>query len=182
MRQALAEQLLPLASTIAQSTGNPQSAFAVIETAIGLTDIPNKDGIMAKLRESMGLPDPDETPEEKAAREQSQADQQAKQNAMLERKANAEIAKLEAEAQQAQAAANSEQITALSDKMTALQSVMDATKAMLSKPDMAKSADEIIRQADSILNLQPNPNTQQPQQQMPVQAQVDPAFSGDMQQ
>lgn len=63
--------------------------------------------------------------------------------------------------------------------MTALQSVMDATKAMLSKPDMAKSADEIIRQADSILNLQP---TQQPQQQMPVQAQVDPAFSGDMQQ
>jgi len=44
---------------------------------------------------------------------------------------------------------------------------------------MAKSADEIIRQADSILNLQP---TQQPQQQMPVQAQVDPAFSGDMQQ
>jgi len=62
--------------------------------------------------------------------------------------------------------------------MTALQDVMDATKAMLSKPDMAKSADEIIRQADSILNLQP---TQQPQQQMPVQ-QVDPAFSGDMQQ
>ena len=180
MRQALAEQLLPLASTIAQATGNPQSAFAVIETAIGLTDIPNKDGIMAKLRESMGLPDPDETPEEKAAREQSQADQQAKQNAMLERKANAEIAKLEAEAQQAQASANSEQITALSDKMNALQDVMNATKAMLTKPHMAKAADEIIRQADDILNLQSN--QPQPPQQMPVQQQVDPAFSGDMQQ
>jgi len=51
---------------------------------------------------------------------------------------------------------------------------------MLTKPHMAKAADEIIRQADDILNLQSN--QPQPPQQMPVQQQVDPAFSGDMQQ
>lgn len=153
IRQALAEALLPLSATVTQATGNPQAAFGIIESAIGLTDIPNKESIMQGLRKSMGLPDPDETPEEKAAREQSQADAQAKQQAMMEQKFAAELAKLQAEARRADADANRTNIAVIADKLNSLKSGIEVAGLAATNPELSETVDDLLKNLDSILMI-----------------------------
>jgi len=176
IRQALAESLLPLASTIASATGNPMAAFAVIDTAVSLTDIPNKEGIMSKLRNALGLPNPDESDEEKAQREQAQAAEQQKQAALTERKVNAEISKIEADVRKANAEADNSLIEAIDKKLTAITNALAASKQVT--PEGSAVADDLIANADNILNI---PN-QQPQPMPVEQPQADFANSGDIQQ
>lgn len=154
IRQALAEALLPLASTITQATGNPMAALAVIESAVALTDVPNKDKIMNGLRKTMGLPDPNESPEQKAQREQAQQEAQAKQQQMQEREIMARIAKSEADAKRAEADAKRINALVISDQLNAIKLGFESAGLLAAHPHLAEILDDTLKNINSILPQQ----------------------------
>lgn len=156
IRQALAESLLPLASTITSATGNPLAALAVIETSVSLTDIPNKDAILSGLRKTMGLPDPNESPEQKAQREQQQAEAQAKQQQMQEREIIARIAKSEADAKRAEADAKRINAATIADQLNAVKLGFETAGLTLNHPELATILDDTLKNLNSILPQQTN--------------------------
>lgn len=187
MRQALAEQMINVAGTISQHTGNPNMSVALLEMAIDLQDIPNKDEYTAKLREAAGLPPRDETDEEKAAREQqaqqAQAAQQEQQQAAMQLSAREQAARAsemearasesQARAEKARADAELQEILAATAKLTALAKAIDTANLATASHGALELADNLIQEANGILGLD-NDTPEQPeapqQPQQPPQA------------
>lgn len=173
MRQALSEQLLSTSAAIAQHTGNPALAVAMITSAIDLQDLPDKDRLIEGLREASGLPPLNETEEERLQREeqkeQAQAQQQQAQQAQLEldlKERSAKIAEMEARAQKTLLEADLAKVRVIFEKVTALKSSIETGAIAVQNHGILPVVDDLISQVDEILNL----NGEQPQQaQPPVQ-------------
>lgn len=176
IRQALADQLIQFSGTLAQQTGNPAIGIAMLEQAIELTDIPERQQIIARIRQITGQPDPNESDEQRQAREQAQAQEQQRQQQMAERKLMAEITKMEAEAKSMGAKADATAAVALYDKAKTLQEAINAANMVNANPQLTQVADDLLSGINQILGLpdsamQPTP-TQQPMQapqQLPPQ-------------
>lgn len=180
MRQALAEQMVNVAGTISQHTGNPNLSVALLEMAIELQDIPNKDRYTAMLREAAGLPPADETEEQKAAREQkmqqAQQAQQEQQQAAMQLSAREQAARaseMEARAGEAQARtdkvrADSElqEVLAATAKLTALAKAIETANLANASHGALALADNLITEANGILGLD-NDTPEQPESAQP---------------
>lgn len=177
LRQALSEQMISTAGTIAQYTGNPELAVAMLTSAVELQDLPDKDRLIGALRKAAGLPPLNETEEERQAREQQQdKEQQAareQQQKLLELEQRERIAKaesIEASAEKTKAEAHgivsSLQIKLLNDKLLALKSGIEAGAIAGENQQVLPIADEMINQLDTLLNLS---GISQEKQQIPIQ-------------
>lgn len=102
-RMQLAQELFELLSNIAQT--NPQAAFALLDMAVDMTDLPNKDELVKRIRGLNGQAAPGEqmTPEQQQQRQQQaqqqQQDQQFKEQsqALTLQEMQAKVKKLTAE-------------------------------------------------------------------------------------
>lgn len=177
-RQALSEQMMGVASSITQATGDPALAVALIESAIELQDLPNKAQLTARLRQAAGLPPVDETDEQKQQREQAEAQakqaqdqmaQQVQQTAMRLESARAD--EMEAQAVERKAEAQREMANATSHKVNAVKSAMEAAELVKNRADLAPIVDDLIGSLDEVLQVNPvaPPAQAMPQQPMPEQ-------------
>lgn len=152
IRASLSEQMFAAAGQIAQHTGNPMLGVSMIEMGIELTDLPNKDELLAQLRRTTGTPDPAEPDEQRQQREEAQQAKQAEQDELAKRRLIAEISKLEGEASKAHAGADSEAARAVRDKMQALKEAIDAAGLTATNPGLTAVADDLITNINSILS------------------------------
>ena len=118
--------------------------------------VPNKDAILSGLRKTMGLPDPNESPEQKAQREQQQAEAQAKQQQMQEREIIARIAKSEADAKRAEADAKRINAATIADQLNAVKLGFETAGLTLNHPELATILDDTLKNLNSILPQQTN--------------------------
>jgi len=148
-RAAMSEELIRLAGTLP-----PQMAMLMIDIAIEMMDVPNKDEIVKRIRKAGGLGNPDATGEEQQAEEQqAQAVAQAQAAAAESQaaEARARTAKLEAEVVLTAARAESAAVVALKDKLVGLREAVATAAIVASNPALAESADEILQQVDALL-------------------------------
>lgn len=163
MRQALSEQMLQVSGSIVQASGDPQMAIALIEMAIDLQDLPNKDQITSRLRSAAGLPPKNETDDAREAREQAEAQQaqqaQQQQQALQEqafRLAKARADEMECQADERRAEAERERANAVSHKINATKSAYAAAALIQNAPHIAPVADDLLRNLDAVLPTQTN--------------------------
>lgn len=105
LRQAMFESMFDITGRLAQM--NPAVALNLLDLVVEMADLPNKDEMVARIRQLSGQKDPDEeVPPEQQAMEEQQAMQQQQQAAMLQQKAvELELAQKEAAILEAQARA-----------------------------------------------------------------------------
>lgn len=184
MRQALSEQFIQVAGTIAQHTGNPSLAVAMLASAIELQDLPDKDRYVDALHKAAGLPPPNESEEEKQQREQAEAEAQQKQQEMQQQQFELEVQERLSKINESKAKADKAAIDAelikvriLQDKLMALKGGIEVGTESLMNHEALPIVDELITQIDQILNLNSDSQDQQPitQEQPPEPEQeVDP--------
>lgn len=186
MRQALSEQMLSSAGAIAQHTGNPQLAVAMLTSAIELQDLPDKDRLIDGLRKASGMPPMNETEEDRQQREQKEQQAQQKQqeqqqlSLQLEMKERgAKIAEMEARAAKTLLEGELSKVRTLFEKINTLKSGIEAGSLALQGQGALPVVDQLLEQIDTLLNLvpdqeqQPVPqNDQQQQMQQQEQAQM----------
>lgn len=123
----------------------PELSIKFLDLAIELSDVPNKQEWLKRIRKINGEPDPDEgkTPEgQQAAAERQQ--KQAEQDAMAKRAQEAEVAKVEGEAAKAQGQAKLSQAQ-LADIITrAVKQAMEAAVMIVTTPGVTPAADVIL--------------------------------------
>lgn len=148
IRQAQTAELLELLQQLAPVA--PQIALIMLDLLVEAMDIPNRDELVRRIRQSTGMRDPDAeepTPEEKQ-RMAAQAEQAAMQKAMLQ----AQIAGAQAKAEQSAAMA----IKSKADAQRVLASVagenVGTQKAALEAALAAISAPQSVAVADGILH------------------------------
>lgn len=186
MRQALSEQMLSSAGAIAQHTGNPQLAVAMLTSAIELQDLPDKDRLIDGLRKASGMPPMNETEEDRQKREQqeqeAQQKQQQQQQLTLElemKERTAKIAELEARAAKIMLEGELSKVRTLFEKINTLKSGMEAGSIAVQSHGALPVVDQLIEQIDSLLNLSPEqeqdqgPSPEQQQQMQREQAMIE---------
>lgn len=168
MRQALSEQMLSSAGAIAQHTGNPQLAVAMLTAAIELQDLPDKDRLIESLRKASGLPPSNETEEERQQREQkeqqAQQQQQQQQQAVLElemKERTAKIAELEARAAKTALDGEYQKVRTLFEKINSLKSGIEAGGIAVQNHGALPVVDQLLEEIDALLNLVPEQEQQQ---------------------
>ena len=173
MRQALSEQMLSSASAIAQHTGNPQLAVAMLTAAIELQDLPDKERLIDGLRKASGLPPSSETEEERQKREeqenQAKQQQQVQQQAGIElemKERGARVAELEARAAKTLIESELQKVRTLFEKINTLKSGIEAGSIAVQSHGALPVVDQLLEQIDSLLNLNPEPEPEpEPEQQ-----------------
>lgn len=186
MRQALSEQMLSSAGAIAQHTGNPQLAVAMLTSAIDLQDLPDKDRLIDGLRKASGMPPMNETEEDRQQREQKEQQAQQKQQEQQQltlqlemKERGAKIAEMEARAAKTLLEGELSKVRTLFEKINTLKSGIEAGSLALQGQGALPVVDQLLEQIDTLLNLvpdqeqQPVPqNDQQQQMQQQEQAQM----------
>ena len=162
MRQALSEQMLSSAGAIAQHTGNPQLAVAMLTSAIELQDLPDKDRLIDGLRKASGMPPLSETEEERGKREeqeqqaqQQQAQQQQQVMEMEMKERSAKISQLEAAATKSLVDSELQKVRTLFEKINTLKSGIETGATAMQGHGVLPVVDQLIEQIDSLLNLEP---------------------------
>lgn len=155
VHQAMADQLLQIAGNLASVM--PQLAVAFVDLAIDLIpDLPNKETIVARVRQITGMEDPDgeKDPEAAAAKQE----QDAKAQEFQERMAQADLAIKEGEAALKQAKAMREEALAqtgqfelmgkqIMEKLGAFEKALTIAGTLHAAPQIGQTADEILDDA-----------------------------------
>ena len=169
MRQALSEQMLSSAGAIAQHTGNPQLAVAMLTSAIELQDLPDKDRLIDGLRKASGMPPMNETEEDRQKREQQEQEAQQKQQEQQQltlqlemKERGAKIAEMEARAAKTMLEGELSKVRTLFEKINTLKSGIEAGSLALQGQGALPVVDQLLEQIDTLLNLAPD------QEQQPV--------------
>lgn len=170
MRQALSEQMLSSAGAIAQHTGNPQLAVAMLTSAIELQDLPDKDRLIDGLRKASGMPPMNETEEDRQKREQQEQEAQQKQQEQQQltlqlemKERGAKIAEMEARAAKTMLEGELSKVRTLFEKINTLKSGIEAGSLALQGQGALPVVDQLLEQIDTLLNLAPD-QEQQPEQ------------------
>ena len=183
MRQALSEQLISVAGTMAQHTGNPALAVSFVVSAIEMQDLPDKERFIEQILKSAGLPPLRETDEQKqqreenemqAAQQQQQKQQQAFELEMKERLAK--VAQAQAIADKAAMDAELIKVRVLMDKIQSLKSGMEAGAMAVTNHNILPVVDQMIDKLDALLNMDTATQQQeplQPNEQEAMQAQLE---------
>lgn len=178
MRQALSEQLLNSCGSIAQYTGNPTLAVAMMTAAIELQDLPDKDRLINSLRKASGMPPLHETEEERQKREEQEAQaaqaQQKQQQAVIElemKQKTASIAELEARAAKTAVEAEMNKVRTVLEKLNALRTGIETGGIAMQQQGALPIVDQLIENVDAILNIEPQADNGLEQQPDQAQAQ-----------
>lgn len=164
MRQALSEQLISVAGTISQHTGNPDLAVSMLTAAIELQDLPDKDRLIDSLRNASGMPSLSETEEERIQREQQeqqqqeQAAQQQKQLQDIELKglvADTELKMAQVERQKAESKNIRDRAAAnlVKEKLDALKTAVETGVTATQAQGILPVVDQIMNSLDQLLNI-----------------------------
>jgi len=124
----------------------PQIQLALADIVIGLTDVPQKDKVMARIKKIAGIQDELSEEEEAAMKQAAEAAQQAQQQAM-ERMQSAEIALTEAKAAQVASMAAKGESERLVKMVEAMYAAIQAGGIIATTPGVAPVADEILKGA-----------------------------------
>jgi hypothetical protein len=146
VRMAMAEMLFELIGRLP-----PDLAVAMLDMAVDLTDLPNKQAIVNRIRQITGqsAPGQEDSPEAQA-QAQAQADAQQRQQAMADAKAQADIELTQAKTAATNAKATLDQTSA---QRTAVQGKADAmqTAGMVhAAPQVAPAADRLWNPSEAL--------------------------------
>lgn len=139
MRQAMFESLFDITGRLAQMA--PEVAFKLLDLVVEMADVPNRDELVARIRQLNGMRDPDSqpSPEEQQAM-QAQAQEQQMQQELLLARAKAELAELEAKRDKLTA-------EAIDKRLEAMRSALESAQLVAMAPPLGPVADELMRGA-----------------------------------
>lgn len=147
LRIAMFESLFEIVGQISQMA--PQVALSLLDLLVESADVPNRDEIVARIRQLNGQRDPDEDipPEEAERLAQAQAAEQQRQARIAAAQQELELAKLQGEI--AKLAEDAENVGAetIVKRVQAMYSALQASQVAGMAPDAAQGADEIMRSA-----------------------------------
>jgi hypothetical protein len=133
------ESLFDVVTRLAQM--QPQLALNLLDLVVEMADIPNRDELVARIRQLSGMKDPEAepTPEEQAA-EQKQAELQQLQQDMALEQARAQIDEIVAKKDSLSA-------DAVKKKLEAFYSAIQAAGLIATNPTIAPVADNVLESA-----------------------------------
>lgn len=146
LRLAMFESLFEIVSRLAQM--NPQVALNLLDLVVEMADVPNRDELVARIRQINGQRDPDSepTPEEEQQMAQQAAVMEAQQRlAMAQMEAS--VAKLQAEVDALRADQEKSQAESINKRLEAMYSALQSAQIVAQAPGAAAMADEIMRGA-----------------------------------
>lgn len=134
VRQAMFESLMEVTGRLP-----PEVSLQLLDLVIDMSDIPNREAIVARIRQINGQVDPDaqDDPEQIAARQQREQ-QDAEEAALARRERESKIARDEAMAQEIASKIGERRLKAIGEA---------AATAGKIKPETAGAADELLRSA-----------------------------------
>jgi len=146
LRIAMFESLLEIIGRLAQM--NPEVALNLLDLVVEMADIPNRDELVARIRQMNGQRDPESepTPEEQQQMAKQAAMQEAQQQMMMAQM-QATVAKLEAEVTKLRADQEKAQAESINKRLEAMYSALQAAQVVAQAPGAAVMADEIMRGA-----------------------------------
>jgi len=124
----------------------PGFQAAIIDMVIGLTDAPQKDKIIERLRKVAGI-QPDMTPEEEKAQADQAAQKQAEVDKAIQDRDAAEVALIQAKIDQTNAQTNKAEADKLMKMVEAIFVALQAGQVVATVPQVAPVADEILKGA-----------------------------------
>lgn len=142
---AFRQQQLALVTELTKSLP-PQFQAAIVDLWVGLTDAPQKEKVIERLRKVAGI-QPDMTPEQEKAQQDAMAQKQAELEDMAKRKQEADTALVEAKAAQAAAGTKNTEAKTLQEMITAIYVALQAGQVVASVPGVAPVADELLKGA-----------------------------------
>jgi len=146
LRMAMFESLFEIVSRLAQM--NPAVALNMLDLVVEMADVPNRDELVARIRQLNGQRDPDSepSPEEQQQMAQQAAMQQAQQQlAMAQMEAT--VAKLQAEVDKLRADQEKAQAESINKRLEAMYSALQSAQIVAQAPGAAVMADEIMKGA-----------------------------------
>lgn len=158
-RQAQAEQLMQLMGQLAATA--PMLVVQIIDLVIEATDLPKREEIVKRIRQTTGVADPDEDPNNPSPEMAAAKEAQAKAQQLQERAAQADIAEKEGRAQKATADAVRAQAEAdrargaaarnwlglRSDNLDQIKRAFETTIAIAGAPGVEAASDALMRAA-----------------------------------
>jgi len=159
IRQSMSIELMRLAG----SSSLPAPAMMVLAiSSLELSDLPNKDDMVADLRKALNLPNPNASEEEQIA-EKDAADLQAQlQQQMVE----LDMRLKEASVHKAEASAQRDLAFAQNHKLEALVKAFETAGIITARGDLAPAADEVLRNLSTITAEEAPPAAPQAEQEM----------------
>lgn len=144
-RQAQAEQLMELMGNLAQTA--PQMVVQVLDLVIEATDLPKREEIVKRVRQFTGVSDPDEDPNNPSPETIAQKNAAAKQQAMQDRMAEAEIAEKEGKAAKVKADATRSLLGLRSDNLDQIKKATETVISMAGSPGVGAAIDGLMNLA-----------------------------------
>lgn len=139
LRQAMYESLFDVVSRLAQM--QPQIALNLLDLVVEMADIPNRDELVARIRQISGMRDPEAeaTPEEQAA--------EAKQKQLMDLQQQMALERARAELDEIVAKRDKLSADAVKQKLEAFYSAIQAAGLVTMNPAITPVADELMSSA-----------------------------------
>ena len=122
-----------------------QIAIQLLDLVFDLSDLPQREEIVARIRTINGQQDPDHEMTEEEVAEQQQQKQQQQELQMREVEANLQL--LEGKAKDALASGDKKLADAIKAKLESMQKSLDVATTLRSAPQLGQVADEVIQDA-----------------------------------
>jgi hypothetical protein len=139
-RQAMFESMMDLLSRL-----DPKIAINLLDLVVDLSDVPQREELVARIRKLNGQVDPDQelSPEEEQAQQQLAEAEAAKR----ERVEKAELLLLESKAMKEQAGGQKALMEAILKKLETMERAIGVAGAAAASPALARTADAIAEDA-----------------------------------
>lgn len=146
IRIAMFESLFEIVGRLAQM--NPQVALNLLDLVVEMADVPNRDELVARIRQMNGqrAPDVEPSPEEQQQMQMQAQAMQAQQQMMMEAQ-QVELAKLKAEVAKLGSDVEKAQAESINKRLEAMYSALQSAQIVAQAPGAAVMADEIMKGA-----------------------------------
>lgn len=146
-RQAMFETMGEVIGRLAQM--NPQIAMQLLDLWVDMSDVPQREEFVARIRKLNGQIDPDKdiSPEEQAAMEERERTEAAKK----ERMDAAQLSLLEGKAMREQASGQKSLMEAILKKLETMEKALQVAGTAAAAPQLAPVADSVIEDAEKIV-------------------------------
>lgn len=167
LRTAMFEQMMDMLAKIAPVM--PQAAMNLLDLVVEMSDVPNREEMVSRIRKINGQSDPSRRPD--PAEEQKRK----AQDAMQQKAAALQMEKLEAEVQKIRSGSGQLDAQAFARLVEGMYSALQAAQIVTAVPAVAPVADVIAQGAGFKDKGGADPNLPQPQQlQLPLPGAVSP--------
>jgi hypothetical protein len=140
MQRAAFESVMQLMGQLAPVA--PMVVSAMLDVVFELSDLPNKQLMLSRIRQATGMPDPDAAPDPAVVQAQQQSAQQVQQIAQMQ--FQAKMAQLQADIQTAQAQGKNLDAKTLETTLKAIYVAMQAAQVAATVPNTAPAADTLL--------------------------------------